>query len=158
MLYIIISLFIIISSIILIKIFIRNKIKKLENNIISLLRRRTNQIFTIKEITKKDIVKQDEVFKSFIELSNIDFWNNSKESFENTLKNNAKIHKEIEFIFNISEKHRNISKNEKYNYIKESIIEKSEKVWKLLDLHKKISSIYSKINILSKILIIWFII
>lgn len=158
MLYVIISLFIIISSIITIKIFIRKKIKKLENNIISLLRRRTNQIFTIKEITKKDIVKQDEVFKSFIELSNIDFWNNGKESFENTLKNNSKIHKEIEFIFNISEKHINISKNEKYNYIKESIIEKSEKVWKLLDLHKKVSNIYNKINIISKLFIIWFII
>lgn len=145
-----------IITIIIIKLFVKIKVKKLQKKIIDLLKKRNNQIYSIFIIWKNDIIKSEEVFSWFIEIYNKELWNEDFWSFDDKIKTNTLIHKEIDFIFKICEKHISIIKNEKYNYIKDSILNKSYDIWEYIKYNKKIKQIYKKVDLISKIFIIWF--
>lgn len=155
--YIILSLFI---TIILYNVFIfllNKKIKLLEIKIIDLFKRRNNQVTTIYWLSKNHLVKKDEIFKTFFELKRKDFSENYyKLSLEDKIDIYKKIHNEINFIFNVCEKHKKISINPNYVYIKESILEKSHEIWEKIMLYKKIKSKYKFLKLFSNITIIWF--
>ena len=132
------------------------KIDKLENLIIDLFKKRNNQVNTIYWISWDTLVKKDEIFKNFFELKRKDFWENYwKISLEAKIDIYKKIHNEINFIFKTCEKHPKISVNHFYLYIKDSILEKSDKIWTYFDMYKKIKSKYSFFKWLANLTIIW---
>ena len=155
----IIIIFIILFIIILFNIFVYllwKKINKLENIIIDLFTKRNNQIISISWITKTTIVKHDEIFESFFKLKRQDYWNSSyNEGFENKLNLYKKIHYEINFIIKVCEKHNNIINNPTYIYFKESILEKSSRIWKKIELYNNIKKKYDFLSKISKLTIIW---
>lgn len=134
-----------------------NKINKLEKIIIDLFKKRNNQIITIYWITKNTLVKHNEIFENFLELKNKDFWEDSYNTWlEHKFNLYKKIHNELNFIFKICEKHRKISDNARYVYIKDSILEKSEELWDKIQIYKNITKNYKFLIKISKIMIVWF--
>lgn len=156
------NLYIIISVIWLIIIYnifvflLNKKIKKLEFKIIDLFKKRNNQITTIYWLSKNDLVKKEEIFKEFFELKRKDFSENYYNlDLEDKIDIYKKIHNEINFIFNVCEKHKKISINPNYVYIKESVLEKSSLIWKNMQKYKDIKTKYLFLKKISYFTIIW---
>lgn len=153
-------IFFIITIFIIINIFtllLKLKIDKLEEKIILSFKTRNNQIPFLYNLTKWQITKQDEVFKTIMELKQSDF---SEDSFDVGLNKKLRtyelIHKETNFIFKVCEKHEKFTKNELYNYIKDSKLEKSLIIWENIDLYKKIIKKFNVFLTICNITLIWF--
>lgn len=132
------------------------KINALEENIINIFKKRNNQMVSIYQISKNYITKHDEVFKSFFELKRKDFLdNNIKLNFDNKLVIYKQIHNEINFIFKICEQNKKLILNAKYLYIKDSIFDKSNEIWKNIELNYKIKKEYIKYKKIANITILW---
>ncbi len=158
MLRIIIVLIIIILIVIfnLFVIILNSKIEILGKNIIWLFKKRNNQVVSIYQVSKNYLTKSDEIFKEFFELKRKDFWENSFNiELKDKLNTYKKIHNEINFIFKICEQHKKIYINSKYLYLKDSILDKSEEIWKKLEIYNKIKKEYDFYKKLSNITIIW---
>ena len=156
----IILFFIIIFIIFNIFILILNfKIRKLEENINELFNKRNDLIPAIFEISKKYLIKHNIIFKEIINLrKNIFFENNYNWNFIKIIKTQELIHKEINFIFKICNKHEKLLIDWKFIYLRDIIIDKSYYLWKKIELYKLI---IIKFNILIKIknlTIIWILI
>lgn len=136
--------------------FLWKKLNKLENNIIWLFKRRNNQVISIYQVSKNYITKSKETFEQFFELKRKDFWENSFNiELKDKLNTYKKIHNEINFIFKICEQHKNIYINPKYLYLKDSILDKSDDIWKKLELYNKIKSEFDLYKKISNLTIIW---
>lgn len=155
-------LIIIVSIIVLIIIFnlfvliLNNKISTLEKNIIWLFKKRNNQVVSIYQVSKSYLIKPEEIFEYFFELKRKDFWENSFNiELKDKLNTYKKIHNEINFIFKICEQHKKIYINSKYLYLKDSILDKSDEIWKKLDLYNKIKKEYNLYKKIANITLIW---
>lgn len=147
---------IIVFSYIFFIIFFRIKLNKIEKNLQETIDKRNNKIFSLNYITKNILNKHDEVFKEFFKLKKKDFSENTlKFYFENKLNTYKNLQKEIDFIFKICEAKVELTKNWKYNYIKNEILKESLEIWKSYDFYKKISEKYDFHHKISKIFIIW---
>lgn len=154
--FIIWIVFLLIILVNLITFFISKKITNLEKIIIDLFKKRNNQVLTIYSISWNTLNKKEEIFKNFFELKRRDFWESYSElNLENRIEIYKKIHNEINFIFEVCEKHPKISVDPFYIYIKESILEKSEEIWIYYNLHKKLKNIFRISKIFANITIIW---
>lgn len=152
--------FIIIISISLISLYIyifilKFKIKKLEIKIRKSLNTRTNLIPIIFEVTKWLLNKHDEIFKEVIKLRKMEFVSiNMEDDLENILNIESLIHHELNFIFKICDKNKDLEKNEKFLYVKELLSDKNLEISENIEIHKKASIIYNNfINIKN---ITWF--
>lgn len=149
----------VISLLIIYNIFVfllNRKIKKLEFKIIDLFKKRNNQITTIYWLSKNDLIKKDEIFKEFFELKRKDFSENYYNlDLEDKIDIYKKIHNEINFIFNVCEKHKKISVNPNYVYIKETVLDKSSKIWEYMQKYKSIKTKYAFLKKISYFTIIW---
>lgn len=134
-----------------------SKIIFLENNIIELFKKRNNQVISIYQVSKNYINKSDEIFKEFFELKRKDFWENSfKIWLKDKINTYKKIHNEIDFIFNICEKNKKLTINPRYLYLKDSILEKSSKIWNRIEIYNKIKKEYKLYKKIANFSIIWF--
>lgn len=134
-----------------------SKIFFLENNIIELFKKRNNQVISIYQVSKNYINKSDEIFKEFFELKRKDFWENSfKIWLKDKINTYKKIHNEIDFIFNICEKNKKLTINPRYLYLKDSILEKSSKIWNRIEIYNKIKKEYKLYKKIANFSIIWF--
>jgi hypothetical protein len=83
----------------------------------------------------------------------------SENLFCNTLiwksKTYKLIHNELNFIFRVCNKHPKINKDPKFLLVKDNIIEKSEELWKKLNLYKKITNKFNTYIIIKNLTIIW---
>jgi len=130
-----------------------------EKNIISIFNKRNNQVVSIFQISKLYLTKTDEIFNEFFNLKRKDFWENSfNTSLSNKLNTYKKIHNEIDFIFKVCEKNNKIQLNPIFLYLKDSILDKSNDIWKNLKLFNNIKKEYGLYKKLSKFTILWLLI
>ena len=152
----IIIIYIVLLLIILFNIFVYilwKKINKLKLIILNLFKEKNNQIITIYWITNNILVKRNEIFEFFFKLKRQDFWENSyNTNYKSKIILYEKIHYEINFIIKACETHKKIVKNPNYNYIKESLLNKSYNISKKIELLKNIEKKY---NFFLKFTIIW---
>ena len=135
------------------------KLDLLEKNIISIFNKRNNQVVSIFQISKLYLTKTDEIFNEFFNLKRKDFWENSfNTSLSNKLNTYKKIHNEIDFIFKVCEKNNKIQLNPIFLYLKDSILDKSNDIWKNLKLFNNIKKEYGLYKKLSKFTILWLLI
>ena len=136
--------------------FLWTKIEFLEENIIDIFKKRNNQVISIYQISKNYINKSDEIFKEFFDLKRKDFWENSfKIWLKDKINTYKKIHNEIDFIFKVCEKNKNLTINSRYLYLKDSILEKSSLIWERMDIYNKIKKEYKIYKRISNITILW---
>ncbi len=155
--WIIISIIIVLIIIFNLFVLVLNsKIEDLEKTIIWLFKKRNNQVVSIYQVSKNYLTKPEEIFESFFELKRKDFWENSFNiELKDKLNTYKKIHNEINFIFKVCEQHKNIYVNSKYLYLKDSILDKSDEIWKKLEIYNKIKKEYNFYKKLANITIIW---
>lgn len=134
----------------------RIKLNKLENILKNLFKIRNYKIVSLYYASQNFLNKHNEIFEEYINLKQKDFSENSLNfNFENKLNTYKKIHNELNFIFKICETNWKLKMDEKYNYIKESILDESYKIWEKYDFYKSIIKKYRKHHKISKIFIIW---
>jgi len=132
------------------------KILILEKYIINCFYKRNNLIPSIYEITKNYFRKHDEIFSEIIKLKKINFLENKISSnIYKILYTQKLIHNELDFIFRVCEKHPKLNTNHKFLYIKDNLLENSNKIWKNLELYKKITNKFNKLIFIKNISIIW---
>ncbi len=160
MLYVAASVIILILIIFnLFVIILKNKILILESILFDLFKRRNYQVSSVYFISEKYLTRHRDVFSEFLKLKRRDFSENSYDlRLDWKIATYKKIHNEINFIFKVCDKHNDLKKNAIYNYIKESIMEKSEVIWDKYSLYKKISEKYKKLLFISKFTLIGFLI
>jgi hypothetical protein len=131
------------------------KVIKLEKVIIGLHKSKNSQIVWVYQVAKDDLVKWNEIFKEFFELKRRDFW---EEGFYTRLGDKLliykKIHNEINFIFKICEKHKNIQISPIYIYFKNLIYKKDKEIWEKMSLYEDIIKKYDNYRIISYFTII----
>ncbi|MBT3726332.1 hypothetical protein HOG21_01130 [bacterium] len=135
MIYYILIIFIIfaISFLILINIY-KLMLIKIEKQIKNEISYKNNLISCLYEITKKDLIKHSKAFYMIIKLKQ----NESKQNYNNICileKSliNKLINRELNFIFNISDKNNIIKKDKKYLYIKNYIKSKNKVIYKNIE-------------------------
>lgn len=132
------------------------KIEKFETKILYQFKEKTNQIPSIYEVTKKYLSKHDEIFEESIRLKKKDFSeNNFYTKLVEKLNTNKLIHKELDFIFRVCNKHPKLAKDWKFLYIKDIIINKSVEIGDNIKIYKKIVKQFNRIIILKNLTIIW---
>ena len=155
----IIIIYIILLLIILFNIFVYTlwkRLNKLELIILDLFKKKNNQIITIYWISNNILVKSDEIFEVFFKLKRQDFWKNSYYTdYKTKIILYEKIHYEINFIIKACETHKKITTNHNYNYIKESLLDKTYNISNNMILHKHIEKKYNLLSKISNYTIIW---
>lgn len=153
---------IILITLILFSIFIfilKIKIEQLEKKIESIFQTKNNLIPALYEVTKKDLVKHEQVFYELLKLKKLDF---SEQAFYNaihkTIYTQQKIHKEMDFIFRLCHKHKKLIQNNRFFYTKELLFERITELWKYIKLYKKIVKKYNRLISIKNYSIIWLII
>ena len=128
---------------------IKYKIEKLEIKINNLFKERNNLIPATFEISKKYLVKHKSIFNEAIKLRKIIFWeNNYGWTFTKTIKTQELLHKEINFIFKVCNKHPKLLSEWNFIYLRELILYKSFYLWKKIQLYKQV---IDKFNFIIKI-------
>ena len=138
---------------------LKSKIILLEKDIIKYFYLRNNLIPSIYEVTKNKFVKHNDIFNEILKLKKIDFlekkiWTN----IYNIIHTQKLIHNELDFIFKITNKHLKLNKNNKFLYIKDTLIEKSNEIWTKMKLYKIITKKLNFLIFIKNITIIWFLI
>ena len=149
---------IIISIIILYNIFLvffNTKIITLENIILKLFTKRWNLIPSMYDITYNYINKHDEVFKEILKLRKNQITQYSQNNFLENINNEALIHKEINFIFNVCNKNPKIQKNEKFLLIRDNFLEQSNLISEKIELYRKIIKNFNNFLKFKNLTIIW---
>jgi len=73
---------------------------------------------------------------------------NMEDDLENILNIESLIHHELNFVFKICNKNKDLEKNEKFLYVKELLSKKNLEISEIIEIHKKVSIIYNNfINI-----------
>jgi hypothetical protein len=153
---IIISILIILIACLFIYIFLfERKITKLEKRIMKEFQARTQWLPALFEITKPYFAKHEEIFNESLHLRKISF----QEHWEHlqllkTLNTEKKIHKELNFLFNVCKKHPKLTKESRYQYLEEHMLQISWKIADDIQLYKKVCAFYNHLLIIKNCTII----
>jgi hypothetical protein len=135
---------------------LKNKIELLEDKIEQTFQSKNNLIPALFEVTKKDLIKHNQIFHELIKLKKTDFSEQSVYSnIHQTIYTQQKIHKELDFIFRVCHKHKKLIKDYKFYYIKELLFHRVSKLWESIALYKKIIKKYNKLITIKNLTIIW---
>lgn len=125
---------------------INTKIKKIESSIQKLLKKRTDLIPWLYEISKGQLVKHSNIFEEFLKLRKIQFsLNDYNVSFIEFIKNEMSINHEIRFIYWICAKNKKLNSLWKFTYIKNLIIERNKLIWTEMEKYKKIIKLFNNL-------------
>lgn len=124
--------------------FFQRKLHLLENTIISIFQTRSDILPGIYEISKEYLTKHNDIFRESLTLRKTEFsmiengvWLNEIIELE------SHIHHEINFIFKVCNKHPKLLKNGNFIYIRETIIQRSHKLWEMIQLYKTMTEKYN---------------
>lgn len=137
----------------LIGVFIlRQKIKKQESKIEQLFEQRSDLIPSIFEVSKNTVIKHEEIFREIIKLRKNQFTEkNIWVPLWQSVKTQNKIHKELNFIFKVCNKHKRLLKKGTFLYIRDLVMNKSFDTNNALEQYKKMVSRYNQITHSQKI-------
>lgn len=142
---------------------IRINLNKKEEEIRSNFTARTNMIPAIFEITKNDFTKHDEIFKDILKYRKQELYryyiqeetDNIDNDFVKLIHLEELIHNELNFIFKVANKHPKLQKKWNFIYLRDLMIQKSYKLWKLLSDYKQKIKIYNKLINIKNFTILW---
>jgi len=124
--------------------FFERKIHKLENKIEKIFQSKNNLIPALFEITRNHLVKHDEIFHELLVLKKLNFSeHNFYENIYKTIHTQQHIHREMDFIFRVCQKHQKLVKDHKFYYIKELLFDRINSLWKSMILYKKMIKKYN---------------
>ena len=133
-----------------------NKLKWIQSEIIQLFLSRTNSIIWLYEVTHPYLEKHAEVFEEILALRKKEFnlheVSNNLEAF---LELEAKIHHEFNFIYKVCNTHRKIEKEKRYLYMREIILEKSQKIWRKIHDYNTFVSKYNELIRYKNFSVLW---
>jgi hypothetical protein len=138
---------------------ISTKIENFERGLISDFQKRTDMIPWLSEISKKYIMRHKEIFSEVLELRKNEFsliW--ITQNLQNFIQLQEKIHHEINFIFQVCNKHPKINRDAHFLYMRDCIIQQSTVIEKEFKKYKKIIEIYNSLIRYKNLSIIWLII
>lgn len=133
---------------------LNKKVLKLEKIIILHLEKRSHLIPALYEITLPYLSKHQEVFEEILYLRKQEFFN-SKESFLAKVWIEKLIHHELNFIFQVANKHPKIQKDEKFLLIRDLFLDNSLEIWKKIKLYKKVILYFNKMLRFKNYTFIW---
>ncbi len=155
-LIILIIIFIIFILFIVFLYFLSKKINLLENIIIDKLRRRTDIIPWLFEISKNYLVMHKDVFENIIKYRVKEYaYINYNKKLSEIIYNESLIHKEINFILKIINSNKSISSKKEYLYIKKILYIRTEDIWKYLKIYKWIIKRYNILIFIKNLSFIW---
>lgn len=127
-------------------ILLKNKIIKLSWEINTHFIEKTNLIPAIYDTTSLFLNKHNEIFAEILKLKKQDFSQNSNNMWLMEKMNTyEKIHNEMNFIFKVANKHPKIQKYTPFLYIRDVIMDKSQLIWKKIEIYKKITQTYNQL-------------
>ncbi len=125
---------------------IRGKIERLESNIIGLFATRTDMFPALYEISRDTLQRHDDIFAEALELRKKEF--NLMQTSQNLglmIDIEKYIHHEINFIFQVCNKHPVLTKEKRFLYLRDVIIHKSQHIGKYIATYKKAIESYNHI-------------
>jgi hypothetical protein len=132
------------------------KIKEIEHWIQKVLKNRADLIPGLFEISKKYLVKHNNIFDEVLKLRKVQFsLNDYNVSFIEFIKNEMAINHEIRFIYWICAKNKKLSSLWEFNYIKNLIIERNKLIWIQIEKYKKLITLFNNIIMIKNNSIIW---
>ncbi|MDQ7009839.1 MAG: hypothetical protein Q9M94_06100 [Candidatus Gracilibacteria bacterium] len=136
--YILITLTVIIFLYYIFLKYSENKINLLEEEIKKLFLERTALIPSVFEISNLFLNKHEDIFHEILNLRKVEFsQSNNNLDLYLILKTKKLIHHEINFIFKICNKHPKLIKEAKFIYLRNLIIQRSDKIGKNIEKYKK---------------------
>lgn len=129
----------------------------LEKQIILLFEKRTQLIPALYEITKPYLTKHDEVFWEILALRKKEF-HQYGEKFILKIQNEKLIHHELNFIFQVANKHPKIQKDSRFLLIRDLFLENSYAIWKKIGTYKKIILLFNRYVTIKNLTVIWILI
>ncbi|NDK09381.1 hypothetical protein GW846_01230 [Candidatus Gracilibacteria bacterium] len=125
---------------------ISQKIELFEHGLIAHFQRRTDMIPGLSEISKKYIMRHKEIFSEVLELRKNEFaLVGITQDLQNFIQLQEKIHHEINFIFQVCNKHPKINRDTHFLYLRDCIIQQSTVIEKEFKKYKKIIEIYNSL-------------
>ena len=121
------------------------KLKKKEADIIEDFLVRTDSIIGIYEISKPYLEKHTEIFQEVLDLRKKEFYlKELSENIEAFYELEARIHHEINFIFQVCNTHPKLQKDKKFLYMRDIVLTKSAWIWKKISQYNTYLEIYNR--------------
>ncbi len=151
-------LFLTLCTLVVFLYFFGKKLERLEWNIISMFRSRTDTIPGIYEVSKEFLSKHEDIYKEALRLKKVEFslLERSK-TLHNILGTESLIHHEINFIFRVCNKHPKLIRNGNFIYMRDIVIKKSAWLWEMIALYKSMVKKYNSLLRIKNYSIIWII-
>lgn len=125
---------------------LRSKIHKLETRIMLLFKEKTDLIPSLFEVSKWHLTKHEDIFHEIIKLRKLNFSEqNTHVKLFNIIKTQELLHNELNFIFQICNKHEKLLKEGNFIYLRDLIIDKSYHISQDIRLYKNIIEIHNNI-------------
>lgn len=137
--------------------FFNRKLNLLENKILENFWKRTNLIPALFEVTRDILVRHDDVFLQSLILRKEEFskiW--EAEELYKFIDLEVRIHKELNFIYKVCNKHPKLLKDSKFVYLRELLIDSSSEIWIYLEKYKKFVKKFNFLILIKDLSIIWF--
>ncbi len=114
------------------------KMSLLEKKIQYLFQEKNDLIPSFYELTKKTVVKHEDIFYEILLLKKIIFSeSNFEKSFSRSYYTQQKVHKEMSFILNVCKKHTRLMEDDNFFYIKETLLHRLDEISIYVELYKK---------------------
>lgn len=138
---------------------LKKKIENLEKKIKGLFQQKNDLIPALHELTIDNLIKHEQIFLELLKLKKVNFWELSSDySINQTIYTQQKIHKEMDFIFRICQKHNKLLKSYKFNYLQELIFKRISDIWDSLEIYKSIIQKYNWLLKIKNFTLVWLLI
>lgn len=125
--------------------FFYTKIKKFELALIDVFCDRSDVFPSLYEVCRWYVARQEEIFAEAMNLRIREFSMRSvSKSLEAFLTLEGELHHEINFIFQVCNKHPKLSKDKHFLYVRDVMIAKSSRISKKMKIYRRIITMYNK--------------
>ncbi len=132
------------------------KLCTLESRLLQVFRSRTDTIPSVYEISKPYLTKHKEIFDEALRLKKTEFsLLEGSEKVYDVIETEWLIHHEINFIFKVCNKHPKLLKDGNFIYIRDIVIQRSKKLWDMIQFYKTMVKRYNRFIQLKNYSILW---
>ncbi len=125
---------------------IHNKIQRFETRVIQMFTKRTDMFPALFEVSRDTLQRHEEIFQEALDLRKREFaLIETTKNFKNIVDIEKYIHHEINFIFQVCNKHHLLEQNKNFLYLRDCIVTKSHALGKDINKYKHVIESYNKI-------------
>ena len=132
------------------------QINTLEDKIKNIFLERTWIVPALFEVSRSQLNQHETIFHEILQLRKLEFAQSEKDSIYKMLPTKKLIHYEINFIFQLCNKHPRLIRKAKFIYLRNVIIEKSALLWKNIIYYKKSVTLFNRLITVKNFTIIGF--